>query len=106
MKTLEGYENTFRTAIDSSYARNLGSRAYNALNEIFERITGNKFSGSWGCPHCTIRFMQLLGKLYFDEKQRLASIPAESRTEDVNVSESKRKAGRPRRQATNNEQNK
>ena len=111
MKLLEGYERTFTSAINSNYARHFGSRQYNELNEVFERITGHKYKVNYGCSYCALGFIKAIGNLYFAEKERLAK-ESETRTEDqhslepqeVTASEPKRKRGRPRKVATNNEQ--
>lgn len=106
MKALEGYEYYFNTAVNSNYARNFGSKQYRALNDIYERITGRRYKTDFGCPHCTLRFIKELGKLYFAEKKRLETEQVQNELEPENVTASapKRKPGRPRKQATNNEQ--
>ena len=106
MTFLATYEDTFRSALDSDYYRGLTSSRLNALNDAFERITGSRHKGSWGCPHCTMRFIKMLGNMYFEEKHlqsKQKDSPTETRTENVTNTESKRKPGRPRRQATNKE---
>lgn len=104
MKVLEGYENSFRTAIENNYCRNFGSRTYKSLNDIYERINGKRYAVNWGCPHCAIRFVQALGKLYFAEKERLSKVQCEPEPESVTTSAPKKKGGRTKKSATNNEQ--
>lgn len=116
MKVLEGYQNSFRTAIENNYCRNLGVKKYNELNAIYQRITNARYVVNWGCPHCAIRFVQALGKLYFEElalrKQQESEKNADKEPQvqkgtepkDVTASAPKRKGGRPKKQATNNEQ--
>ena len=104
MEFLSGYEYSFRTAIENNYCRNLGGRKYRELNDIYERITGNKYAVNFGCPHCAIRFIKDLGKLYFEEKHRLETevkVQEELEPEIVTNSEPKRKPGRPKKSATN-----
>ena len=105
MNALSFYEDAFKTAIENEYYRGMTSGVLNKLNDIFERVTGVRHKGSWSCPHCTIRFIQQLGKIYFDEKKRLKELvsPKVTRTENVTNSELKRKPGRPKRVATNKE---
>ena len=113
MEFLGGYENSFRTAIENNYCRNFGVRKYSELHSVYQRITGHRYEVNWGCPHCAIRFVQALGKLYFEEKSRQeAAIVAEdnpqvqNELEPKSVTDSvpKRKPGRPKKVATNNEQ--
>lgn len=106
MNALSAFEDAFKTALENDYYRGMTSGVLNKLNDIFERITGSRHKGSWGCPHCTMRFIKMLANMYFDEKVRLLKnpdSPKETRTQTVTDSESKRKPGRPRRVATNKE---
>lgn len=108
MKLLEGYERTFTSAINSNYARHFGSRQYNELNEVFERITGHKYKVNYGCSYCALGFIKAIGQLYFAEKDRLAleaaKVQSQPEHQDVTTSEPKKKRGRPKKVATNNEQ--
>ena len=70
MEALKGYERSFKTALESGYARHFGSNQYNALNAIYERITGKKYSVNYGCSYCALQFIKALGKMYFDELKR------------------------------------
>lgn len=82
MEALRGYEHQFRTAIESGYARHFGSRAYAALNEIYKRITGSYYSVNYGCSYCAMKFVKALGKLYFEELDRLAQEEQEETVDD------------------------
>ena len=105
MAIIDGYANTLNSAVNSGFARNLGCNKLNSLNDVFERITGHRYKGSWGCPHCTIAFLKQLGGLYFAEKERLAKeVQTQPEPETVSDSAPKRKGGRSKKQATNNEQ--
>ena len=116
MKVLEGFKHTFQTAIENNYARHFGSRQYNQLNEIFERITGHKYAVNYGCSYCALQFIRAIGHLYFTELDNRAKVlvdvndmedtPVQSELEPKPVTDSvpKRKPGRPKKVATNNEQ--
>ena len=105
MKSLESYEYYFRTAIESNYVRNFGSKQYKALNDIYERITGARYKADIGCPHCALNFIKRLGSLYFEEKKRLETEQVQNELEpkDVTTSEPKRKTSRSKKAATNKE---
>ena len=115
MEFLDGYAGSFKTAVENNYCRNLGVKKYNQLHLIYQRITGKKYAVNWGCPHCAIRFVQTLAKLYFDEvalrKQQESEeiadkepqVQDELEPKDVTASAPKRKPGRPKKTATNND---
>lgn len=103
MKILDEYQQTFKTAVESSYARHFGSREYSALNEVFKRITGHYYKVNYGCSRCAIGFIKAIANLYFAEKDRREKAQAELEPETVTDSVPKRKPGRPKKQATNNE---
>lgn len=105
MEFLDGYAGSFKTAVENNYCRNLGIKKYNELHLIYQRITGKKYAVNWGCPHCAIRFVQTLAKIYFEEKKRLEAEQVQNELEpkDVTASAPKRKPGRPKKTATNND---
>lgn len=103
MKILDEYQQTFKTAVESSYARHFGSKQYAALNEVFKRITGHYYKVNYGCSKCAIGFIKAIANLYFAEKDRREKAQAELEPETVTDSVPKRKPGRPKKQATNNE---
>lgn len=100
MKILDGYEHSFRTAVENNYCRNFGTSQYKELNDVYERITGYRYKADMSCPHCALEFIRRLGQLYFKEKERLAQEQPEPK--DVTTSEPVKKPGRPKKQATNN----
>lgn len=110
MIILDGFEHTFHTAIENNYARHFGSKQYNMLNAIYERITGKKYSVNYGCSYCALGFVKALAKLYFAEKARQESeksaennqqVQTELEPKPVSDSKPKGKGGRPKKTATN-----
>ena len=103
IKALESYEYYFNSAINNNYCRNFSSKQYQYLNDIYERMTGHRYTVNWGCPHCTIRFVQEVGRTYFRAKEELAKVQEQPEPETVTPSAPKKKGGRPKKQATNKE---
>lgn len=106
MQALESYEYSFKTAIENNFARHFGSKQYAALKEIYKHITGKYPTTNFSCGYCAIGFIKQLGKLYFDEKARLEAEKVQTELEPETVTDSvpKKKGGRSKKQATNNEQ--
>lgn len=102
MEALSSYEYYFKSAINSNYCRSFSGVQYRALKEIYFRITGRNTTHNLGCPHCAIKFIRELGRLYFDELEKQKA-QIEPEPEAVTDSVPKKKGGRPKKQATNKE---
>ena len=70
LEILEKYESWFRTAIKADYIRALWDSDIKILIPIYEKWTGKKISVN-SCGKCKLDFMKKLGKLYFENKQKL-----------------------------------
>lgn len=97
MRVLDGYEHTFKTAIENGYCRNFGSSQYRELNNVYEHLTGNRYRADMGCPHCVLRFIKELGRLYYEAKAQMQPEP-----NPVNDSKSEVKPLVKKNKATNN----
>lgn len=68
MEWLSQFETNFRTAINSSYSRNITSSQANRMKEIYEVSTGRKYSLCVHCSSNVLSFLKVIGKLYLDQK--------------------------------------
>jgi len=66
---LSEYEERFSTAIKMDYYRNLGSKALDKINDVWEQAEGKRLSGSWSCGHCILTFLKTVGNKYFADKK-------------------------------------
>ena len=66
---LSEYEDRFTTAVRMDYYRNLGSKALNAINDVWEQAEGKKLPGNWSCGHCILTFLKTVGAKYFKDKE-------------------------------------
>ena len=67
IETLKQYENRFYSAVNSNFARHLSSGALNTIKDIFVSAGGSGFTPNWSCSHCTLNFLKLVGKKYFED---------------------------------------
>lgn len=71
IETLKQYDNRFYSAVNSNFARHLSSGALNTIKDIFVSAGGSGFTANWNCSHCTLNFLKLVGKKYFEDKEKL-----------------------------------
>lgn len=63
---LKQFESNFKTAINGNYTRNIVKSNLEKILAIYEKETGTKYNL---CPHCPIsvlKFIQTVGKFYFN----------------------------------------
>lgn len=66
LKYLKQFEPNFKTAIKSNYTRNIvKSNLENMLN-IYQKETGTKYNLCYHCPTSVLKFIQTVGKFYFN----------------------------------------
>lgn len=63
IKLLNKYEDRLRQS-RSNYLRAITSIDLHKLNEIYEKITGNKYHLNSACSTCQLKFIQSLDKVY------------------------------------------
>lgn len=77
-ETLKEYEPWFRTAVYSSWARNIGATMLDTLRRIFEETTGRPYPMRGSCGTCQLHLLQDAGTLYFQDKEERGKVAAES----------------------------
>lgn len=72
LKTLSAWEDHFRTAVNSKWARNPGSNGLRQIWTIYTLATGDTRRFNDNCSDCILRLLQDCGKVYFKDKEELA----------------------------------
>lgn len=70
-KKLHPYEHHFNTALHCDYARNVTTKGFRVMTEVFEEIFKRPSKLGSGCGTCTLRDMKLLAQEYFKYKVKL-----------------------------------
>lgn len=72
---LKKYEDRFRTAVFSEYARNIISTDLDRLLDIYNRVKGIKYKLNKSCSSCQLTFLKLIGRWWFDFKTKVVEQP-------------------------------
>jgi hypothetical protein len=70
IKWLSSFESNFRTAINSNYSRNVLESQLRKMVDIYEKVTGKKYSLCYHCSTQILYFLKDIGKIYFDAVQK------------------------------------
>lgn len=97
-KSLEPYQEHFKTAIKAQWARHPGTSALDLMQTILSRVTGVKQNINMGCSHCIMRLLKELGTIYFADQQERQNV--EISTQDVEPVKVKVKIKRGRKPKT------
>ena len=79
-QTLSKYEEQFRTAVKSRWARFPGTSAMHVIHNIKTQVTGHASRLNTSCSSCILRLLTEMGNIYFADK-------AEREQKRVQVSE-------------------
>lgn len=99
-KSLEPYQEHFKTAIKAQWARHPGTSALDLMQTILSRVTGVKQNINMGCSHCVMRLLKELGTIYFADQQERSTQNVEISTQDVEPVKVKVKVKRGRKPKT------
>ena len=83
LETLKEYETRLYSAVHSNFARHLSSTTLDRIKTIFESAGGSGFTPNWSCSHCTLAFLKLVGKKYFEDKTKLDLSETKKATEEL-----------------------
>lgn len=64
---LEKYRKNFETAVNSGFARNVGSIALKEIEQIYDEAFGSHYSYNSGCSVCVLGFIKRVGKPFLEE---------------------------------------
>ena len=67
-QTLSKYEEQFRTAVRSRWARFPGTFAMHEIHNIKTQITGHASRLNTSCSTCVLRLLTEMGNIYFADK--------------------------------------
>lgn len=70
-KKLMPYEYHLNTALNCDYARNVSTKGFNTMNEIFFDIFKKPSKLGNGCGSCQLKDMKSLAQEYFKYQQKL-----------------------------------
>lgn len=98
-ETLSRYEEQFRTAVNSRWARFPGTSAMHVIHKIKTQVTGHASRLNTSCSSCVLRLLTEMGNIYFADKaerQRQVSVSEKQMPviEKVEVKTDKPKRGR------------
>ena len=98
-ETLSRYEEQFRTAVNSRWARFPGTSAMHVIHKIKTQVTGHSSRLNTSCSSCVLRLLTEMGNIYFADKaerQRQVSVSEKQMPviEKVEVKTDKPKRGR------------
>lgn len=83
-KKLQPYEHQFKTAIECNYARNLTNNTLLTMAKVYEDIFETKSKLGNGCGGCQLKDLKLLGKAYFEYKDKHNEIMQKARDSKKN----------------------
>lgn len=67
-QTLSKYEDQFRTAVKSRWARFPGTSAMHVIHNIKTQVTGHASRLNTSCSSCVLRLLTEMGNIYFADK--------------------------------------
>ena len=67
-RILSKYEEQFRTAIKSRWARFPGTAAMHVIHNIKTQVTGHASRLNTSCSSCVLRLLTEMGNIYFADK--------------------------------------
>lgn len=72
---LAQFDDNFRTAVNSRWARHPGRDNMARMAEIYNAATGQNRRPNASCSSCVVNFLTDLGRLYFADKQEREAAP-------------------------------
>ena len=91
VQRLEKYRKTFETAVNSGFARNVGSIALKEIESIYDEAYGSHYQYNSGCSMCILSYLKRVGepvlkdaKMYAAEDRAREAAEAEEAAQLVN----------------------
>lgn len=92
IQELSKWEDAFRTAIHSDYARGVTARNAERIFEILKEATGTNMILQTSCSRCVKDLLKMVGVRYFADKEEIAQNKAKAA--EMNQTSTKTKQGR------------
>lgn len=67
IKRLEKYRKNFETAVNSGFARNVGSIALKEIEQVYDEAYGSHYNYNSGCSVCVLGFIKRVGEPFIRE---------------------------------------
>ena len=71
INTLSELEGKFRTALELNYSRNIPRDKFEMVRSTYEAALGRPYDAGGSCSHCLFNMLKVVGKKYFEDKQKL-----------------------------------
>ena len=82
---LEKYRKNFETAVNSGFARNVGSIALKEIEQVYDEAFKSHYSYNSGCSVCVLSFLKRAGKPFLEESAIYAAQDKEAQEETPDV---------------------
>ena len=92
IQELSKWEDAFRTAINSDYARGVSPKNAERIFQILKEATGTNMLLQPNCSRCVKDLLKLVGVRYFSDKEEIAQNKAKAK--EMNQTPTKIKQGR------------
>lgn len=106
---LEKYRKNFETAVNSGFARNVGSIALKEIEQIYDEAYKSHYSYNSGCSICVLSFLKRVGQPFlqdsaaYAEQDRIAAEEeAQQQEEETPVQPEKPKRTRKKKENIEN----
>lgn len=89
IKRLEKYRKNFETAVNSGFARNVGSIALKEIEQVYDEAFGSHYNYNSGCSVCVLGFIKRVGQPFLQEsaiyaaQDRIAEEKAQQQVEET-----------------------
>lgn len=108
IKRLEKYRKNFETAVNSGFARNVGSIALKEIEQVYDEAYGSHYSYNSGCSVCVLGFIKRVGEPFLKEsavyaaQDRIAKEKVQEQEEETPVQPEKPKRTRKKKENIEN----
>ena len=92
IQELSKWEDAFRTAVKSDYARGMSPRDSERVFQILKEATGTNMLFTSSCSRCVKDLLKQVGVRYFADKQELVEIEAKTAETTKETSAAKRRS--------------
>lgn len=83
VQRLEKYRKYFETAVNSGFARNVGSIALKEIEEIYDEALKSHYQYNSGCSYCVLSYLKRVGEPFLKDSEAYKNMPEEEETPDV-----------------------
>lgn len=73
VQRLEKYRKTFETAVNSGFARNVGSIALKEIESIYDEAYGSHYQYNSGCSMCILSYLKRVGEPFLKDAKMYAA---------------------------------